>query len=408
MNFVDRFKRSRLWLVPLFFIAFVSVVQAAPTRIGLTRIVSEGASPEVAAVLNDSLKRNLSKLHGVEIEERTMDLSATKTAFGCDNNLPVCLVRVGRSLGVHRVLSGTLREAGPNYVLQLRHFNVADNTFEKILNETVPKPLLVQPGPRLDELWQRWLNELLMDELRSTLVINTTPPGAQVSIDGELADKTPHVAQKIEVGRHVLKVELAGFEPVSRTVQVHVDQSETLDFVLRPALATGVATTAQPTHDKKRPSLVPILRYTAYGLFGVAAVSGIAALGTSMALRNAQDRAGEHVDVLMVDLGSRVSDYADFFQSRTQLSRCQGPNGLSGMPAYEAYAAECRGGMTLASASTGLWITAGVLTTVGATTLLATYFLTVENAPGSGTKTALTFAPVVFPSGAAVHAAMQF
>jgi hypothetical protein len=387
----------------------LSVVHAAPRTIGLLGIDGANAEPGMAAILTDALRRNIPRLHGMQIEPRTQDLAEVKIVFACQDEKPPCLTKIGRSMHVSRLLFGTVRRQGANLLVQLRHFNVLDGTLEKTVNDTVPSALLLRPSVKLDDLCKRWLDELLVEGLRGGLAINTNPPGALVFLDGEIVGRTPYTASSLELGQHSIKIELTGFATLVQTVHIRPNQSATLDLALLEETSKAPLSEHRPTVQR---NWQPILHYAAYGFFGVSAVSIVAALGTTGAMSKAQDRANEHLDALQLDLGPAGAAYNDFFSSRARLARCEGPTDFVGRAPYDAYVAECRSGNRLASASTALWITGGAFATLGAVSLLTAYFLKPDaekNATGV-TKNAhrLRLEPLVSPSAVAVSAAMTF
>jgi hypothetical protein len=400
---------SSAWLLPSLFLGFVAVAQAAPTRVGLLGVDGSAVEPGMGAILTDALRRNLPQLHGMRIEPRSQDLAEVKMVFGCGDERPECMTKVGRNLEVARLIYGSIRKQAGGYVVLIRQLNVADGTVEKTLSETVPKQILMEPSARLDEIIQGWLRQLLVEGLRGDLVVSSNPPGALVYVDGEPAGRTPHTAAGLDVGNHVLKIELTGYDPIVKTVQIRGNLSETVDTQLHAQ--TGAATAPSTTKPASRTNWTPLLRYTSYALYGLAGVTAIAALGTWGAKNKAEDQANAQIDRLIADLGPRAVDYASFFHSQASLSRCAGPDSLVGNAAYDAYADACRSGNRLAGAASGLWIAAGTFAVVGAATMLSTYFLKKDAEAATATADKplnLRVAPSVVPSGAMVHVAFDF
>ncbi len=84
--------------------------------------------------------------------------------------------------------------------------------------------------------------------LTGTLVIASTPPGAQVEIDGRSNDSwvTPFEVTQLSEGTHRITFELAGYMPESRGVDVIAGQSKSIQAELAPALGTLNVTTTPP------------------------------------------------------------------------------------------------------------------------------------------------------------------
>lgn len=400
---------SVAWLLGAWLFGAWAVAEAAPTTVGLLGVDGSAVEPGLSAILTDALRRNLPQLTGMRIETRSQDLAEVKMVFGCTEEKADCMAKVGRNLEVSRLIYGSIHKQGGSYVVLIRQLNVADGTVEKTLSETVPKQILMQPSARLDELTQTWLRQLLIEGLRGGLTISTDPPGALVFVDGDPVGRTPYSSPGLEVGKHAVRIELTGYDPVAKTVQIRGNLSETIDEQLRARESSSTAPVSpQPT---KRVNWSPILRYTSYALYGLAGISAIAALGTWASKNKAEAQANEQIDKLIADLGPRASDYGSFFNSRGALSRCQGPGALLGMPAYDAYLSECQSGNRLAGAATGLWVAAGTLGVIGVATMLGSYFLKKDaeaTTPSAGNALHLRVAPSVAPSGAMVHAAFDF
>lgn len=400
------------WLISVVMLGIAELAQAAPTTVGLLAVDGSAVEPGMGAILTDALRRNLPQLHDMRIEPRSQDLAEFKMVFGCSDERPDCMTKVGRNLEVSRLIYGSIRRQAGSYVVVIRQLNVSDGTVEKTLSEPVPKQILMQPSLRLDELCQRWLRSLLIEGLRGGVVVHSNPPGALVSIDGQAVGRTPYSNGALDVGNHVIKLELTGYEQVVKTASVKGNQTATIDERLQ---SREVWAQAPSTAASSRPiRWVPILRYTSYALYGLAGVSAIAALGSWGAMSKAEDRANGHIDNLLSELGPRASEYASFFSNRGTLSSCQGPAALVGNASYDGYLSECQAGNRLAGAATGLWVAAGTFGVAGVATMLASHFLKKSEA-GTSTSSSASAQPISLrvvaqfvPQGAMLHAAVDF
>lgn len=277
------------WLVSAVLVGAAPATQAAPTSVGLLAVDGSAVEPGMGAIVTDALRRNLPQLHGMRIEPRTQDLAEVKMVFGCNDERADCMTKVGRNLEVSRLIYGSIRKQGGAYVVLVRQLNVSDGTVEKTLSESVPKQILMQPSIRLDELCQRWLRSLLVEGLRGGVDVNSSPPGALVFIDGEAVGRTPFSSTTLDVGHHVIKLELTGYDQVVKTVQVRGNQTTSLDEqLLNRAVWPSDTASEKPAHPI---NWVPILRYSSYALYGLAAVTAVAAIGSWGAMTKAEDRA---------------------------------------------------------------------------------------------------------------------
>lgn len=272
----------------------------------------------------------------------------------------------------------------------------------------MPKQILMQPSLRLDELCQRWLRSLLIEGLRGGVVVHSNPPGALVSIDGQPVGRTPYTNGMLDVGNHVIKLELTGYEQVVKTASVKGNQTTTIDEQLlsRAVFAAGPS----PQKPSRPIHWTPILRYTSYALYGLAGVSAIAAIGSWAGLNKAEERASGHIDTLLAELGPRATDYTSFFTNRGKLSSCQGPDALVGNPTYDGYQSECQLGNRLAGAATGLWAVSGTFAVAGVVTMLTSHFLKKSEVGTTAIAKPLSLrvVPQFVSQGAMVHAAVDF
>ena len=121
-----------------------------------------------------------------------------------------------------------------------------------------------------------------------SIAVDSTPGGADVSLDGVAAGQTPftHAAlilNNVPVGKHTIRVELAGYPPVTSTVtvvknqvqRINADLSMSNQSVTSSLPATGtpaVPVTMAPTIPTRQSAIPPVTVIGAIGLAGFAAV----------------------------------------------------------------------------------------------------------------------------------------
>jgi hypothetical protein len=118
-----------------------------------------------------------------------------------------------------------------------------------------------------------------------SLVVESTPPGAEVRLDDASSDPvgaTPYRSDSVPAGNHVVFVHRAGYESITRGVQVSPRETAQLELALTPSSRGAVAAeppprrtelVAQPTPKaahKKKPYWV------AGVVIGVLAAAGLA------------------------------------------------------------------------------------------------------------------------------------
>lgn len=345
---------------------------AGTITVGLLGIDGANAPAETGPAITQALRRAIPKFGSVRIEMSQQDPAEVKLVFGCTDERPDCMAKIGKSLSVGRLIYGSLRKQPGTgiYTVTLKQLNVTDATVEKFITETVPLTLLNAGNPELDALVEKWLRVLLIEGLRGALQVYSEPPGATVLLDGAASGTTPLSLNDLEVGEHVVKVDLPGHTSLVRTITIRSGQVHELTAQLpvrRVPTVKPVETAEQKPADYGRYSRG--LRYTSYVLYGLAAVSSLAAIGTWRSYVGSEDAANAHLDQLQRDLTSSgmIGKYSGFFTSSAQLSSCAPQDGLSGNASYRGYLNECQSGNSLARATTGLWITTASLAALGIT-----------------------------------------
>jgi len=71
--------------------------------------------------------------------------------------------------------------------------------------------------------------------LAGNVRVETTPPGATVTLDGEERGKSPLALTGLPIGQHTVSIELDGFLPVKRAIQVEDQQTAVVQEVLTRA-----------------------------------------------------------------------------------------------------------------------------------------------------------------------------
>ncbi|MFA5332711.1 MAG: PEGA domain-containing protein [Methanoregula sp.] len=75
-----------------------------------------------------------------------------------------------------------------------------------------------------------------------TLVINTTPTGANITLDGTPAGSSPVTLNSISAGNHTVNATLEGYLPVQEPVKVIADQTTTSEIELyKPDVLPGIS-----------------------------------------------------------------------------------------------------------------------------------------------------------------------
>lgn len=71
------------------------------------------------------------------------------------------------------------------------------------------------------------------------LEVSSTPPGAQVVVDGRLVGVTPIPRVDLDPGRHAVVLNLAGYDPYTGAIAIEAGKAASLEAVLAQAIASG-------------------------------------------------------------------------------------------------------------------------------------------------------------------------
>ena len=121
-----------------------------------------------------------------------------------------------------------------------------------------------------------------------SLVVESTPPGAEVRLDDANADPvgvTPYRSDSVPAGNHVVFVHRAGYESITRGVAVSPRETAQLELALTPS-SRGVVTAQPPprrTEVVAQPTTTTVHKKKPYWVAGVV-VGVLAAAGLAVGL----------------------------------------------------------------------------------------------------------------------------
>ncbi len=128
-------------------------------------------------------------------------------------------------------IDGLARGSTP---LRVRHLELGERTVTVMLpgyaTEERPIRLTINRPSRTLEIALRVVPAA---PVSGELSVTTDPPGATIFVDGESSGTAPRSVPALSPGRHTVRVELVGHEPVTRDVTV--EAGETVDLALRLA-----------------------------------------------------------------------------------------------------------------------------------------------------------------------------
>jgi hypothetical protein len=243
--------------VALAWLAAAAPARADDVKLAILGVEAEHVAPAVAQRLTDALRARAAATPGAQLVEGK-DLVELRMIFNCDREAPDCLSKAGRSLGADLVVYGFVhpgkrlkkgrRGKGKPIAVSLHTLDVKLNAFKSSVSDTVASDQLAAGATR-------WFPQLVRIDARPTLTVQSTPPAAMVSIDGQGVGRTPFTTRELSPGKHAINLFLDGRVTVTREVE------------LTAARASEVSATLPPLPPPPRARLVLIHRNEMSALF---------------------------------------------------------------------------------------------------------------------------------------------
>lgn len=261
---------ARLLAIATLLVAFVAMPRSAeaqrPDNWILLGLTSLDGDDEFAAALSGAIRGALARRPGLPLSDADAVLTQIELASGCEAPELPCLERMANVVGARHVLFGYVhRDAqGPrfNFAISVSHYDASTGTIERTFDIVVPSN-----HSDIDELREpaRAIAEDLAGRAGSSTVTGRLrvvgEPNAGVRIDGQevgRTDATGGYVGLVPLGVHT--VEVGSSAPQSIGVEAEGEAIVTIDV----------------PESSSRAGANDALRWTSYGLLGVAGVSLVA------------------------------------------------------------------------------------------------------------------------------------
>ena len=206
----------------------------------------------------DYLRQNVSNSHDYRLVSGK-DLVELKLVFSCADESHTCMGLAGKSLDAGRLIYGSVKRSGENYVVWLKLFDVQKEKIDSWLSESLPKDK--STGAPLKATVGRWYARLRGRPTDvGTLRISADLTGAVVNLDGVPVGATtekPLVLSDVATGKHVLMVEKAGRPSASKSVTLTSAQVLEVPFTLQGRSVTAKDDDRQRA-DRSAPPVVAL------------------------------------------------------------------------------------------------------------------------------------------------------
>ena len=393
-----------------------TLARAADESLAILGIEAIEVGDAYGTQVTDALRRRAAETSGVRLVPGK-DLIELKMVFGCDGEAPACLAQAGRSLGADRLIYGTLKKAdgGRSVAVLLKLLDVRDLAVVRQVTEIFPRKALTPAA--IQAAAGRWFGQLVVPAQTGGLTVQSQPSGGQVMLDGASVGTTPLKLKDLRPRSYSVEVQLEGHAPAAQTIEVHAGATESvflrLTRDLRPEPArppqVGVveplpngARGAEPSRPRHpgRPA-----KYAALGLIAGAVVAGAVAIYTWRSYVSLEESGKARLAEARPPSGT--AEQQRFFAE----TPCTAPPGIAPSDSTRAYLANCESGNKYANATTGLWVTAGVLATAGVVSFIVGQRLDAKAEKAArehGLRQSLRLVPALSTKGGGLQASFEF
>jgi hypothetical protein len=197
---------------------------------------TDGAPESVAALVTDALRQRATAEKGMKLVPGK-DLVDIKLIFSCPDEAPTCMADAARSLGVSRLIFGSVKRApGDSYVMTLKMLDVGRRQVVAFLGEPLSRALAT-PGAIRGPV-EKWFATLTGQSTTGTVRVRGDIPGISVALDGApmgVLGTQELVLTNVPAGRREIVASKPGYAPVRK--EVTVVAGGTVDVALE--LASG-------------------------------------------------------------------------------------------------------------------------------------------------------------------------
>jgi hypothetical protein len=197
---------------------------------------TDGAPENVAALVTDALRQRATAEKGMKLVPGK-DLVDIKLIFSCPDEAPTCMADAARSLGVSRLIFGSVKRApGDSYVMTLKMLDVGRRQVVAFLGEPLSRALAT-PGAIRGPV-EKWFATLTGQSTTGTVRVRGDIPGISVALDGApmgVLGQRELVLTNVPAGRREIVASKPGYAPVRK--EVTVVAGGTVDVALE--LASG-------------------------------------------------------------------------------------------------------------------------------------------------------------------------
>lgn len=224
------------------------VVIALTLGLGEAAAAAQETSVAVLGVEAADAPEGMSKVITTALEDRVRDtagfklvpgkdLDEIKLVFGCVEEQPACMAKVGKSLRADKLLWGAVTKTSAGYNLTIKWLDVMMARVEKFVSENIGSRLLDQAGA--NRAVARLTHSFLVSPF-GVIKITSKVAGAQVMLGPRVIGLTSEgtvVLRDVPAGTHLIRIAKEGHRPWTQQVIVRGGETSELEAVLEQIAA---------------------------------------------------------------------------------------------------------------------------------------------------------------------------
>jgi hypothetical protein len=250
-----RTARSPIALSFALVIASLVAMSTSALASGVAVVVGGDADQEtrraLATAVERSLKDKREETHQLNLDAREIDALVDCVSREASKECAAAFMR-SRSSGASRAIVLSVGRDARAKKTTITGWIVAQDGTVLVIDQGVCDACTATALKNVTmELLSALLREVEARTMPTTLAIRTTPPGAQVEIDGRIVGETNDrkpFEYRVYAGPHRVVVQLRGYETASRSVQLVPGETKPVDIVLVPL--PGSAKPPRPPETK--------------------------------------------------------------------------------------------------------------------------------------------------------------
>lgn len=218
----------------------------APTVVAVLGIQSVEGDDTLAQQLSDALRASAKEHGGWRVLDTSASVQQLSLAHGCNSLDTACLTSISRSLGVTKIVFGSLkrtnRSTDYDFFLKLSIFDVASRQVEYTVSNTIERS--VAESENLSQIAAKYMAELSSKPKLGAIVIKVQEPSnAEVRVDGNLVlseDGNAEVTASVQPGHHQLVVAAPGYQSFTRDIDVAAGEKTRVTVSLQEQDAAAI------------------------------------------------------------------------------------------------------------------------------------------------------------------------